>query len=183
MPSFDAYRALPIDARLDRLRRTPAALDAAIAGKPDAELGRRPVVHAWSAKEIVCHLRDVEELFQFRFHAVVALDEPRLLVLGARPEDLASWRIGGAIAHPLDPVRWAEERQYRRSDTGEALTALRRRRTEVLTLLESLSPSDWHRGGVHLSRGRLTLADWVASLAAHDDNHLDQLDRAIEGRP
>ena len=49
-------------------------------------------------------------------------------------------------------------------------------------LLRSLSPAEWQRGGIHLSRGRLTLADWVARLAAHDDNHVAQLHRALEGR-
>jgi hypothetical protein len=46
-----------------------------------------------------------------------------------------------------------------------------------------MSPAEWQRGGIHLSRGRLTLADWVASLAGHDDNHLEQLARALDGRP
>jgi hypothetical protein len=32
-------------------------------------------------------------------------------------------------------------------------------------------------------RSRLTLGEWVAGLAAHDDNHLDQPRRALEGRP
>ena len=91
---------------------------------------------------------------------MVALDEPSILVLGASADDLVRWRIGGAIGHPLDPARWAEERQYRRHDARE-----------------------WERGGIHLSRGRLTLGDWVASLAGHDDNHLDQLHRALDGRP
>jgi hypothetical protein len=45
-------------------------------------------------------------------HAVLALDEPHILVLGAGADDLAAWRIGGPIGHPLDPERWAEERQY-----------------------------------------------------------------------
>ena len=104
-------------------------------------------------------------------------------MLGAGADDLAAWRMGGPIGHPLDPARWAEERQYARNDTHEALAAFKRRRAEVLTLLHSLSPVEWQRGGIHLSRGRLTLGDWVASLAAHDDNHLDQLRRALDGRP
>ena len=49
--------------------------------------------------------------------------------------------------------------------------------------LESLSASEWQRGGIHLGRGRLTLGDWVASLAGHDDNHLDQFHRTLAGRP
>ena len=172
-----------METRLRRLEQTPAELERAIAGKSDRELGRRPDAHSWSAKEIVCHLRDVEELFQIRFHTVLALDEPRILVLGAGADDLAAWRIGGPIGHPLDPARWAEERQYVRNDAHEALAAFTRRRAEVLTLLRSLSPAEWQRSGIHLRRGRLTLGDWVASLAGHDDNHLDQLRRALDGRP
>ena len=70
-----------------------------------------------------------------RFHTIVALDEPRILVLGATPDDLAPWRIGGSIPHPLDPDRWVEERQYVRNDARLALAAFRQRRAEVLTLL------------------------------------------------
>lgn len=182
MPTFEEYRAL-VDRSIERLRQTPPDLDRALADRSEAELSTRPGPKSWAPKEIVCHLRDVEELFQVRFHTVIALDEPRILVLGATAEDLAPWRIGGAIGHPLDPDRWAKERQYARSDGREALDAFERRRGEVLTLLRSLSPAEWQRGGIHPSRGRLTLRDWVASLAAHDDNHLDQLRRALEGKP
>ena len=182
-PTFEEYRALATDRARGRLHETPSDLERALAGRTDAELSRRPGPTSWSVKEIVCHLRDVEELFQVRFHTVIALDEPRILVLGATVDDLAPWRIGGAIGHPLDPGRWAADRQYARNDCREALVAFQRRRGEVLTLLRSLSPAEWQRGGIHLSRGRLTLREWVASLAAHDDNHLDQLRRALEGNP
>ena len=108
--------------------------------------------------------------------------EPTLLVLGAPAAELARWGIAGAVGHPLDPNRWAEERQYHRQNAGEALTAFRRQRRETLTLLGSLAPAAWQRAGIHPGRGRLALADWVASLAAHDDNHVDQLRRALNGR-
>jgi hypothetical protein len=183
VPTAEEYRRLPLDARLGRLEATPGEIERAIAGRSDDELGRRPDARSWSVTEIVCHLRDVEELFQIRFHTIMAVDEPSILVLGAGPADLAPWRIGDAIGHPLDPDRWAEERQYRRQDAREALGAFVRRRSEVLTLLRSLSPAEWRRGGIHLRRGRLELGDWVASLAGHDDNHLAQLARALDGRP
>jgi hypothetical protein len=76
------------------------------------------------------------------------MDEPKILALGAAARDLAVWGIGGAIGHPLDPDRWAEERQYLRNDATEALAAFRRRREEVLSLLEGLSPDQWRRAGV-----------------------------------
>jgi hypothetical protein len=61
-----------------------------------------------------------------------------------------------------------------------ALRAFGRRRGEVLTLLDALSPTQWQRGGIHQARGRMSLGEWVASLAGHDDNHLDQLRRTLE---
>jgi DinB superfamily len=83
---------------------------------------------------------------------------------------------------PLDAERWAEERQYLRADTGAALAAFRRRRAEVLALLGKLSAAQWNRGSIHPTHGRVTFTDWTAGIAAHDDNHLDQLRRALAGR-
>jgi hypothetical protein len=167
---------------LARLQAAPVTLAAALGRRASDELGRQPAERAWSATEIVCHLRDVEELFQLRFHTIVALDDPVILVFGADAAQLAPWQIGGAIRHPLDPDRWAEDRQYRRHDVAAALSAFRRRRDEVLTLLGGLTDAQWARRGVHLHRGALPLDAWAANLAAHDDNHLAQLRRALDGR-
>ena len=52
----------------------------------------------------------------------------------------------------------------------------------ALALLRELRPEGWERGGVHPARGRMTVKDFVALMAWHDDNHLDQLKRAVDGR-
>jgi hypothetical protein len=36
---------------------------------------------------------------------------------------------------------------------------------------------------VHPTRGRMTVKDFVGLMAWHDDNHLDQLKRALAGKP
>ena len=170
------------DDLLARLSLTPEIVATAVRGIDDAHLRRRPAERAWSPTEIVCHLRDVDELFQLRFHMILALDDPPILVVGATADDFAPWRIGGAVGHPLDPDRWAEDRQYRQADTGAAVMAFARRRGELGTLLRGLGPREWDRGGIHLRRGRLPLSEWAAALTRHDDNHLDQLRRALYGR-
>src|SRR5688572_7015374 len=119
MPRAEEYAAAPRAVMVRRLTETPAELERHLATLPDAIVARRPEPKSWSAKEIACHLRDVEELFQLRFHTILALDEPTILVVGARPDELARWRLGDS--HPLDQDRWAEERQYARSDAREAL--------------------------------------------------------------
>jgi hypothetical protein len=169
-------------ARLQRMARAADELAAAIQGKSDAELSRRPDARSWAAKEVVCHLRDIEELVIVRFHTMLAMDDPKVMVVGAPPADLAQWGIGGDVPLPLDAERWAEERQYLRADTGAALAAFRRRRAEVLALLGKLSAAQWNRGSIHPTHGRVTFTDWTAGIAAHDDNHLDQLRRALAGR-
>lgn len=183
MPSMEEYLTRPVADRLGRLRTTPDEVARLIAGRDDGALSCRPDARSWSPAEIVCHLRDVEELFLLRFQTILAADDPQILTLGADPVRLAAWGIGGAVGHPLDPERWAEDRQYRNQSGALALGAFERRRGETIALLDGLEPAQWRRAGIHQARGRLELGEWVASLAGHDDNHLGQLARAIDGRP
>ena len=180
MPTIDEYLTRPVGVRLERLRSTPGEVARLLADRDEAALSRRPDGRSWSPTEIVCHLRDVEELFLVRFQTILAVDDPQILTLGATPEALAAWGIGGEVGHPLDPDRWAEDRQYARQDAAGALRAFSRRRHEVVTLLDGLSPRQWQRGGIHQARGRMDVGEWVASLAGHDDNHLGQLRRTLE---
>src|SRR5712691_10071164 len=173
MPSREEYLTRPIGDRVARLRGTPDDVARLLAGRDDRALSRRPDDRSWSP----------EELFLIRFQTILAMEEPVILTFGATPEALVAWGIGGEVGHPLDPDRWAEERQYSRSDGFAALRAFQRRRRETVGLLDALSLRQWRRAGIHLARGRLELGEWVASLAGHDDNHLGQLRRAIDGRP
>ena len=149
--------------RLDRMRQTPGEIAALIEGQPGDVLGRRPAEGAWSATEIVCHLRDVEEFYLDRVQLILIHDEPVLLM--------------------LDPDRWADERQYRRHDMALAHAAFTTRRRETLAVLDPLGAEQWERAGLHRLRGRLTVRHLVHSWAKHDDGHLDQLRRALAGRP
>ena len=152
-----------LEEQLARMERTADDLAAGIRGVPEAALAKRPDRQSWCATEVVCHLRDTEEVFLAFFQAMLDLDGP--------------------IYSGGEPDRWAEDRQYRRNDAGEALAAFRRRRAESLAFLRHLRPTDWDRAGVHPTRGRLRLRDFVGLMAGHDDNHLDQLRRALDGTP
>jgi hypothetical protein len=162
-PSIEAWFRRPPDERLARLAATPDQVATAIEGHGPRGLARRPAPAAWAAVEIVCHLRDTEESFGERFDAILTMPEPVLLRMG-----------------PAD--RWAAERQYLRHDAALTLSHFRRRRGESLEALIALSPADWQRGGEHPARGRVTIDMLVAQMAWHDDSHLDQLTRALEGR-
>src|SRR6266403_3265756 len=149
--------------RLARLAATPAELAAAITTTPATTLVRRPAADAWAPVEVVCHLRDLEESFHERLTAMLATDEPRFAT--------------------TNPDRWAEDRQYLRHDAHDAVRAFMRRRTETLTLLRGLAADAWSRAGWQLdSRGRRTVDEFLTLMAWHDENHLAQLARALEGR-
>jgi uncharacterized damage-inducible protein DinB len=151
-----------IDEDLKRMAMAPGNFDAAIRGLSDGALSRRPDGQNWAAKEILCHMRDTEEQFMNRFQNILAADEPPLVAVQAE--------------------RWASDRQYLRNDAFEALDSFKRRRKEVLEFLRGLKPEQWDRGGVHPTRGRMSLKDFVAIMAGHDESHLEQLKRALAGQ-
>jgi hypothetical protein len=161
MPTMEEYAGQPKETRLARLERTADELAAAIEGQSAGALARRPDEKNWAAVEVICHLRDAEEGFGGRFQMFLAMDDPKLL--------------------PVDPDRLAVDRQYLRCDAREAVEAFRKRRRESLQTFRSLTPEQWQRGGIHAQRGRMTFDDFLALMAWHDDNHLDQLRRALAG--
>lgn len=156
-------RAVTTEERLDRMRRTPDDVAAAILEQPEDVLAGRPAEGAWSATEIVCHLCDVEEFYLERVLFILTNDEPTLVV--------------------LNPDRWADERQYRRQDIVRAHAAFTARRRETLGVLDALLAEQWERVGLHPLRGRLSVRRIVHGWAKHDDGHLDQLKRALAGFP
>src|SRR6185503_16105796 len=76
--TIEEYRQKPIKERVSRMARTPDEIAEAIRGVGDAILSRRPEDASWSAKEIVCHLRDVEREYIHRFHLVLDNDDPKI---------------------------------------------------------------------------------------------------------
>jgi hypothetical protein len=163
MPTMEEYAQQTREQRLQRLTRTADELSTAIKGQAEAGLARRPDAKNWAAKEVICHLRDTEEMFNARFELIVAMDtDPKLV---------------GPSAD-----RMAEERQYLRNDAVEAIGAFRRRREENVDYLRKLTPTQWDKGGTHPVRGRMTIDTFLTLMAWHDDNHLDQLKRALDGK-
>jgi len=159
-PAID-FAALTPD-RLARLGCTYAELQKLFEGDSRGLATTRPAPTAWSAAEVVCHLRDIEEAYFDRIRFILLNDRPALI--------------------QLDPDRWVDERQYRRCDLPSALAAFWARREDTLGFLASLAPDRWERSADHPARGRLTVRRVVHSLASHDAEHLAQVARGLEGR-
>ena len=71
MPTLEEVAKQPLEQRLGRMSRTADDLAAAIRSQGDAVLTRRPDGKNWAANEVICHLRDIEEVYFVRFHAIL----------------------------------------------------------------------------------------------------------------
>jgi hypothetical protein len=163
-PSVEDWAKVPVADRLARLERTPSDLARLVRGHSDGVLSRRPAPDAWSAKEIVCHVRDAEAHLAGWIRTILATDGAMLVDAGTADE-------------------WAEARGYLRQHAGEAWQAFADRRDDTLVLLQGLDAKALRRAGRHAGRGRLSVDALIALLAWHDDNHLDQVKRALDAQP
>ncbi len=109
--------------------------------------------------EILCHLADTEIAFSFRWRQALAEEHH--------------------IVQPFDQDHWATH--YSSMPGEEALTTFIALRRWNATLLDRLSPGDWERRLIHPERGEQTFRTLVETMAGHDLNHLEQLERIAGG--
>jgi len=127
------WAAQPLDKRLDHLRQTLDDVERLIKNRTDTELSHRPDPKNWAAKEVVCHLRDIEELAVLRYRMMLWTDEPKVPA-AFLPSDRQTWGLLEDGATLVDPDRWAEERQYLRNDAGLARVPPQARRHPCVPL-------------------------------------------------
>jgi uncharacterized damage-inducible protein DinB len=120
-----------------------------------AEIDRPPAPGKWSVREIVSHLADCELVFSFRLRQTLAEDHP--------------------IIQPFDQGIWGE--RYATYDLGSAMALFTAARIWNIKLLSTTSEPDRHRPTTHPERGTMTLWTIVETMAGHDINHLQQIER------
>jgi len=120
---------------------------------PDG-LERRPAPGKWCAREVLCHLADVEVVFAMRLRQTLA--QPHHTI------------------QPFDQDDWAK--RYGAFDAHSALETFSVVRRWNLALLASISPEDLARPVSHPERGTMTFQTIVETMAGHDLNHVRQLD-------
>jgi uncharacterized damage-inducible protein DinB len=123
------------------------------------QIEQQPAPGKWSIREIVAHLADCELAFSFRLRQTLAPapGEPH------------------AIIQPFDQDAWAQH--YTAYDLLSALDLFRAARNWNLHLISTLTEADRHRPTTHPERGTMTFWTIVETMAGHDLNHLQQLDR------
>jgi hypothetical protein len=144
---------------LEVLAATPARV-AAVADRVTADaLERPPEPGAWSARDVLGHLLDVEVVYGFRMRLTLTEDE---------------------ASYPgYDEKRWSALPKAGFAALLDAFTAMR---TVNVHLLGALPDAARSRVGHHGEQGRDPFDLQVRKLAGHDLAHLDQLERAAGRR-
>jgi hypothetical protein len=146
-------------ALLDRFRTGYADVEAALAGITEAELDHPAPDGGWTARQVVHHLADSEATAYVRLRRLIAEDEP--LIQG------------------YDEPEYARRLHYDRP-IASSLAVLAAVRAAGLSLLESLTPSEWDRRGTHAESGAYSVDGWLEIYAGHSHDHANQI-RAARG--
>jgi hypothetical protein len=135
-----------------RLRTLTAALS-------PAHINARPSPRKWSIREITAHLADCELVFSFRLRQTLAptLHQPHHII------------------QPFDQDAWAK--RYQAYTFEPALALFQSARHWNLLYLTTVSPEDRHRRSTHPERGTMNFWTIVETMAGHDINHLQQIER------
>ncbi|MFH1177227.1 MAG: DinB family protein [Acidobacteriota bacterium] len=145
------------------LKETPRRIAELLAGVTEEAWRRRPAAGVWAPVEVLAHLADVELLNGVRV---------RLMLTGAEP------------GLPLfDQEALAARARYLEWQPQFAFARFTARRAETLELLDGCSAAELERTGVHPRRGRMTVADLVALMLAHDTAHVGQLRERLGAAP
>ncbi len=125
----------------------------------DDERELRDGPDGWSIIEIVCHLRDFDEIFQSRAIMMLEQDHPQLPA--------------------YDHEALAIERNYQAESLDDAYGSLKASRARFVAFFEALTPAQWARGGVHPERDSFSMTDALMQVCAHDLDHLEQITRVL----
>lgn len=141
-------------------RTTSAKLKKAMQDLTPSQLKWRPEPGKWSIAEILAHMADVEIVASWRMRSVVGEN--------------------GITIQPFDQDAWASAFDYQSRDARRSLEIFRALRENNLAMLKELSPQTWENYGMHLERGKETIAHLARMFAGHDTNHVLQVERIVK---
>ena len=130
-----------------------------VAAVPDRAAWDRRGEDEWSAHEVLVHLRASSEILAPRIPQMLVRDNPPLTA--------------------FDERKWAEIGGYAAMAPDLLFARIAMPRYELIELLRRLPDEAWRRTGTHEVSGPVTIAQVVAHLAGHDEEHLDQIERLL----
>lgn len=151
-----------IELVLEMLASTPKQIARIARGHDDPQLHRQPAAEAWSAREIVAHLRACAEVWGRSIDRMIKEDHPTIRY--------------------VSPRGWIKKTDYLDQGFRVSLRAFSEARTALLETLGTLDTAGWSRRatftGTTLGRDATVLI-YARRIADHEVHHLDQLRRTL----
>jgi hypothetical protein len=152
-------RTIGQEALIRRLAAFPAGIAAAIEGYSDSVLECAPSDEDWSARDIVCHLRDHDnEEDRRRLERILTEDNPFL---------------------SANYDAWSRAHDYSSVSITQAMQELVRSRGGLIEWLSKLADEAWTRPARNAIFGPTTFEEMVRFATEHDRTHLRQMREAI----
>ena len=143
------------------LERTHTLVEEYASSFPTHLVTVKPDSVAFSATEIVWHLRAVEELWHKRFGQMKAEDEPTFFVA-------------------MKPDEVAKNEHHNERSLREGLSSWATLRKQTLQFLESLGEKATLLRGMHERYGAMDIPRILDIMINHDLQHLEQLKRTYK---
>ena len=135
----------------------PQTVRELVSGRTAEELSRKPSPDAFSLRENVLHLRDIDvEGYERRVVRVLNEEHPFL------PD--------------VDGAKLAAERNYNAQPLGPALEAFAASRARSIALLRAASERDLERTAEMEGVGRVTLREMLQRWLEHDAGHVAEME-------
>lgn len=145
---------------LDKMAAERDALLAQAGALSDADAGHAPPdgegEAAWSAKQQLAHLAEMEVAYRTWVERALAEDDP----------DVTRTRIE-PVGIPLTGAQ--------AQDVATLTKQLRDQRDTTLRLIRAMTPEQFERTASQAMFGRLTVMQWLRSYYRHDRMHRDQM--------
>jgi uncharacterized damage-inducible protein DinB len=154
--------ASEIRAVLTLLSETPKTIARIAHGLDERRLHRQPEVDAWSAQEIVAHLRACAEVWGRSIDRMVTEDHPTIRY--------------------VSPRGWIRKTDYLQQGFRETLRKFSEQRAGLVTRLRKLPAGGWTRSATFTgtTSGRDgTVLSYANRIAEHEVRHLGQLHRTL----
>ena len=158
-----ASKSLTIEQVLTILAATPPRIAALTAGLAPAQLHSAPNRDAWTANDVLAHLRSCADVWGSCIEAIIAQDRPTI--------------------RAVNPTTWIKTTDYLEQEFQPSLHAFATQRTNLLAVLEPLAPAGWSRTATVTGAGKVlerTVLFYAAWLARHERPHIKQIERIVK---
>lgn len=156
-------KLISIEQLLGILRETPSRLETLADGLAPTQLRTAPEPDAWSANDVLAHLRSCADMWGHGMARIVAEGHPTIKA--------------------VNPRAWIKQTDYPELAFRDSLRAFTEQRVRLLELIEPLPPEIWSRSatitgaGPRFERTLHYYGDW---MAVHERVHVKQVQQIVD---